>query len=134
MNIKLLLTNFLTMIQSRRTIIQTWGEYSDDNHDNMASENADVKAVGKENDITGNDKVIDLMRDLLILMKIGKISKLLDKWKSLTSYVWVLDIIKGYQIEFELLPRQRSIPNELVFSLEERICAEQEIQKFLESQ
>lgn len=100
----------------------------------MASENAEVKAVGKENDITGNDKVIDLMRDLLILMKIGKISKLLDKWKSLTSYVWVLDIIKGYQIEFEHLPRQRSIPNELVFSLEERICAEQEIQKFLESQ
>ena len=61
----------------------------------------------------------------------GKISHFLDRWRKLTSDPWILDIIKGYKIEFKTLPRQRSQPKQLVFSVEENNFVQQELQKFL---
>jgi carbonic anhydrase len=61
----------------------------------------------------------------------GKISHFLDRWQKLTSDPWILDI-KGYKIEFEALPRQRSQPKQLVFNAEENNFVQQEVQKVLE--
>jgi hypothetical protein len=55
-----------------------------------------------------------------------------DQDKQLTTDPWILDIIKGYKIEFETLPQQRSQPKQLVFSAEENNFVQQEMQKFLE--
>ena len=62
----------------------------------------------------------------------GKYPIFLDRWQKLTSDPWILDIIKGYKIEFETLPRQRSQPKQLVFTAEENNFVQQEMQKVLE--
>lgn len=59
----------------------------------------------------------------------GKISHFLDRWQKLISDPWSLAIIKGYNIEFETLPRQRSQPKQLVFSAEENNFVQQDMEK-----
>ena len=61
----------------------------------------------------------------------GKISRFLSNWENITSDPWILNIIRGYRIEFEQLPRQCNIPKELIFNDEETIHVQQEIEKFL---
>jgi hypothetical protein len=57
-----------------------------------------------------------------------KTSQVLSGWKSLTSDKWILDVINGYKIEFEQLPKQSWKPKELVFSVEETLYVEQEVE------
>lgn len=57
-----------------------------------------------------------------------KTSQVLSSWKSLTSDKWILDVINGYNIEFEQLPKQSWKPTELVFSVEETLYVEQEVE------
>ena len=64
----------------------------------------------------------------------GKISKFLVNWCQLSSDKWLLDIIKGYRIEFDEYPLQFSIPNQLLFNSEETEIINAEIEKFLNKQ
>ena len=61
----------------------------------------------------------------------GKISKFFHRWKELTSDYWILNIIKGYQLEFENIPTQLIMPHPLVFSSEENEYVQKEIDKFI---
>ncbi|CAC5381269.1 unnamed protein product [Mytilus coruscus] len=49
----------------------------------------------------------------------GKVKKFQENWMSLTSDNWVLDVVKGYQIEFEQIPSQNKEPNMLQFNTDE---------------
>ncbi|CAC5382740.1 unnamed protein product [Mytilus coruscus] len=49
----------------------------------------------------------------------GKVIKFLENWMSLTSDNWVLDVVKGYQIEFEQIPSQNKEPNILQFNTDD---------------
>ena len=61
----------------------------------------------------------------------GKIAKFINQWEMLTSDSWILDIVKGYKIEFEQLPFQQNLPNSIHFNTEECNIIRQEIQKLL---
>ncbi|VDI81906.1 Hypothetical predicted protein [Mytilus galloprovincialis] len=64
----------------------------------------------------------------------GKVKTFLDNWMSLTSDNWVLDVVKGYQIEFEQIPYQNKEPNYLQFDKDETNMVQLEIDKFLQKQ
>ncbi|VDI36333.1 Hypothetical predicted protein [Mytilus galloprovincialis] len=64
----------------------------------------------------------------------GKVKTFLDNWMSLTSDNWVLDVVKGYQIEFEQIPYQNKEPNLLQFDKDETNMVQLEIDKFLQKQ
>ena len=41
----------------------------------------------------------------------GKITEFNFHWEELTTNDWILDIVNGYEIEFDQLPVQQSIPH-----------------------
>ncbi|CAC5392551.1 unnamed protein product [Mytilus coruscus] len=57
----------------------------------------------------------------------GKVIKFQENWMSLTSDNWVLDVVKGYQIEFEQIPSQNKEPNMLQFNTDETNMVQLEI-------
>lgn len=59
----------------------------------------------------------------------GKIMDFTRHWKALTSDEWILDIVKGYKIEFDQLPVQQSLPQPINFNSEETEIIRGEIQK-----
>ncbi|CAC5419005.1 recQ [Mytilus coruscus] len=94
-----------------------------------------VDHVISDSDVSTNDHLIDLIA--IKLQNIpnnfiwGKISKFFHRWKELTSDYWILNIIKGYQLEFENIPTQLIKPYPLVFSSEENEYVQKEIDKFI---
>ena len=64
----------------------------------------------------------------------GKIIYFLHNWCKLTHDKWILDVVKGYKIEFIGEPFQFHIPNSLNFSAVEYEAAQKEIEKFLQKQ
>ena len=63
-----------------------------------------------------------------------KIRYFLHNWCKLTHDMWILDVVKGYKIEFIGEPFQFHIPNSLNFSAIEYEAAQKEIEKFLQKQ
>lgn len=61
----------------------------------------------------------------------GKISAFYDQWELLTSDKWLLDCVKGLKIEMEHAPMQHFIPKPILFSIEDRVLIDQEIQNML---
>jgi hypothetical protein len=61
-----------------------------------------------------------------------KISSFFDKWTKLTSDKYVLDIVRGYCIEFVDLPSQNKLPKQLKFSELEHKQIYDQITKFLD--
>ena len=49
----------------------------------------------------------------------------------LTSDSWILDIVRGFNIEFETLPIQTKLPNSLPFNKQEFKITESEVQQLL---
>lgn len=54
-----------------------------------------------------------------------------DEWKKITSDSWVLDTVQGYKINFEQVPVQLNIPNQIKFSEIEKTLIDQEVNKML---
>ena len=54
-----------------------------------------------------------------------------DEWKNITSDSWVLDTVQGYKINFEQVPIQINIPNQIKFSEIEKSLIDQEVNKML---
>ena len=61
----------------------------------------------------------------------GKISASFDTWQNITSDPWILNTVRGYEIEFEQQPVQTCIPNQLSVSITEEKQINAEIKNFL---
>ena len=59
----------------------------------------------------------------------GKISNKLSIWQTLTSDHWILDVVRGYKIEFDTFPCQQKLPNPINLNLEESEIIRNEIEK-----
>ena len=57
----------------------------------------------------------------------GKIQHFYENWSRLTSDKWILNVICGYNIEFENTPIQNKKPKELVFNSHETNMVQREI-------
>jgi hypothetical protein len=64
----------------------------------------------------------------------GKIQHFYENWSRLTSDKWILNVICGYNIEFENTPTgiQNKEPKELVFNSDETNMVQREIEKCLQ--
>jgi len=62
----------------------------------------------------------------------GKIASYINQWIEITSDKYILDIVRGYSIEFVDIPHQQKIPKPLQFSNSEIIMANECIETFLE--
>ena len=64
----------------------------------------------------------------------GKIQHFYENWSRLTSDKWILNVICGYNIEFENTPTgiQNKEPKELVFNSDETNMVQREIEKILQ--
>ncbi|CAG2213825.1 unnamed protein product [Mytilus edulis] len=98
-------------------------------------ERSKVDHVVSASDVSTNDQLLDISCEQLQNFPNnfigGKISLFFDRWKELTSDYWILDIIKGYKLEFENIPTQINKPHPLVFNAIENQYVQQEIDKFI---
>jgi hypothetical protein len=62
----------------------------------------------------------------------GKIASSINQWIEITSDKYILDIVRGYSIQFADIPHQQKIPKPLQFSNSEIIMANECIETFLE--
>ena len=62
----------------------------------------------------------------------GKLADNYDQWLTLTSDKWILDTIKGYEIEFTDSPFQENIPMPLRLSISEQGALDKEISEFID--
>ncbi|CAG2191971.1 unnamed protein product [Mytilus edulis] len=105
--------------------------------DSIQEEKKDQKVdhVVSASDVSTNDQLLDISCEQLQNFPNnfigGKISLFFDRWKELTSDYWILDIIKGYKLEFENIPTQINKPHPLVFNAIENQYVQQEIDKFI---
>ena len=60
----------------------------------------------------------------------GKIQHFYKNWSRITSDKWILNVICGYNIEFENTPIQNKEPKELVFNSDETNMVQREIDFF----
>ena len=58
----------------------------------------------------------------------GKIQHFYENWSRLTSDKWILNVICGYDIEFENTPIQNKEPKKLVFNSDETNMVQREIE------
>lgn len=61
----------------------------------------------------------------------GRIQKFFDNWCNLTSDPYILDMVKGYKIQFESIATQLQEQNQIQFSDVEAESVQQEIEKLL---
>ena len=63
---------------------------------------------------------------LALMPKAGHLSHCLENWRLITTDPWVLQVVKGYRLEFTTTPWQGSAPRQIPFggSLEEKISKE----------
>lgn len=62
----------------------------------------------------------------------GKVSSFFEKWTELTSDKYLLDIVRGYNIEFVDLPSQNKLPKQLKFSELEHKQINEQITNFID--
>lgn len=62
----------------------------------------------------------------------GKIKHFYENWSTLTSDKWILNVICGYNIEFENTPVPNKEPKELIFNSDETNMVQREIESFLQ--
>ena len=61
----------------------------------------------------------------------GRLNKFIEVWKGLTSDTEVLNIVMGHSIEFTTRPIQRFALQEKIFSYEDSMIVESEIERLL---
>ena len=61
----------------------------------------------------------------------GRLKFYANVWKSYTSDPYILSAATGYELEFDSIPVQLKIPNEIPFSIEEQAIVSQEVQNLL---
>ena len=62
----------------------------------------------------------------------GKIASCLKEWKALTSDPWILDVVSGYELEFDEEPYQARIPYPLRLDYDEQKALDDEVRHFIE--
>ena len=62
----------------------------------------------------------------------GRLAHYLENWKILTKDQWVLNTVQGYQLELQVEPTQRVIPNPPQYSVEQGKLIEEEVSALLE--
>ena len=65
------------------------------------------------------------------LLLAGRLRGYIDAWKVITRDQWVLNTIKGYQIDFLSEPQQNILPHTPQVSVEQSLLIEEEIKKLL---
>lgn len=83
-----------------------------------------------------NGGVMDLTQDPrnLGVPPSGKVSLFQRNWHAITSDRWVLDCVKGYEINWKTCPFQTKIPKELNFSQKDYTSLNEEVQKLLQKE
>ena len=61
----------------------------------------------------------------------GKISQYLDNWRNITSDTNILNLVRGYALEFNRYPNQNKIPKPINFSEAECKVIDEEIELLL---
>ena len=61
----------------------------------------------------------------------GQIQHFAKNWEKLTSDNTILNIVAGYKIEFDTIPEQTTIPNQMFTNAKESQMVAQEIDKLL---
>jgi hypothetical protein len=52
-----------------------------------------------------------------------------NNWKKYTDDQWILQTVKGYCIDFDSIPYQSSLPNEIPFSEEEKLLVSDAVEE-----
>ena len=79
-----------------------------------------------------NMGVEDVKEDVLSQSPSGKVIWFQRNWKAITSDQWVLNCVKGYEIEWVARPSQICMPRELVFPKAGADCLSAEIERLLQ--
>jgi hypothetical protein len=59
----------------------------------------------------------------------GRLKHFLPNWESITQDPWILQVVKGYPIDFSETPVQVHPPKPMIVSVENQVLIETEVQK-----
>ena len=78
--------------------------------------------------------VVDIRQENASHSPAGKVKQFLRNWQMITSDQWVLNCVKGYEIDWVAQPSQTQMPRELVFSKTEADCLSQEVESLVQKE
>ena len=78
--------------------------------------------------------VVDIRQENASHSPAGKVKQFLRNWQMITSDQWVLNCVKGYEIDWVAQPSQTQMPRELVFSETETDCLSQEVESLVQKE
>ena len=78
--------------------------------------------------------VVDIRQENAYHSPAGKVKQFLRNWQMITSDQWVLNCVKGYEIDWVAQPSQTQTPRELAFSKTEADCLSQEVESLVQKE